>query len=162
MENMLDVTLAEQQPQLDYPLIKSDFPDSFFAGYIIKNRYDEERLNITKTYNTERFSFATNNGTYKLYGLLKHFSPNHKLVSSLNSRKTITIGEYSGLLNACGLSCLSCFLHFSPGLYPVDNNFSSHFFPEIDDTFQETKNNIPSFQQVGNIYIFALINHHKN
>ena len=101
---MLDVALAEQEPQLNYPLLKADFPDSFFAGYLIKNRYDEERLNISKNYNTERFSFATNNGVYKLFGLLKQASPNHKLVSSLNSRKTITIGEYGGLLNASVLS----------------------------------------------------------
>jgi len=162
MESMLDVGLADKETLLEYPLLELDFPDSFFAGYLIKNRYDEERLKISDKHETKRFSFATNNGTYKLYGLLKQASPNHKLVSSLNSRKTITIGEYSGLLNACGLSCLSCFLHFSPGLYPVDNNFLSHFFPEIDESFQETKSNIPSFQRVGNIYIFALINHHKN
>ena len=160
MESMLDHSLTEIEPQLVYPTLNDTFYDSFFAGYLIKNKYDEDRYAISKKFEPTRFSFATNNGVYKLYGVLKQASPNHKLISNLNSRKTITIGEYSGILNACGLSCFSCFLHFSPGLYPIDNVFINHFFPNIDDTFQE-KNNVPAFQRVGNIYLFTLINHHK-
>jgi hypothetical protein len=161
MEGMIDVNLAEHEPQASYPVLKKDFFDSFFAGYLIKNRYDEERLLISDKYPTSRFSFATNNGKYNLYGVLKQASPNHKLIFNLNSRNTITIGEYSNILNMCGLSCLTSFLHFSPGLYPIDSIFMEHFFPEIDDSFNEVKKNIPTFQRVGSIYIFALINHHK-
>lgn len=158
---MIDYTLAEVEPSLFYPLLDADFPDSFFAGFIVKNRYDEERYNISQKFEPVRFSFPTNNGVYKLYGKLKEASPNHKLISSLNSRKTIGVCDYSTLLNNCGLSCITCFLHFSPGLYPVDDDFMSHFFPEIDDTFIECKNNIPAFQRMGNIYLFTLINHNK-
>lgn len=158
---MIDYTLAEQEPQLTYSLLPEDFQDSFFAGYIIKNKYDEERFDINKKFNPIKFSFPTNNGNYKLFGKIKQASPNHKLVSNLNSVKTISVCEYSNILSGCGLSCLTCFLHFSPGLYPVDDVFMNHFFPELDDTFIQVKNNIPAFQQVGNIYLFALINHNK-
>lgn len=158
---MIDHTLAEVEPSLDYPALPEDFTDSFFAGFIIKNRYDEERYNIHNKFDPVRFSFPTNNGVYKLYGRLKQGSPNHKLISNLNSRETISVCEYSTLLNSCGLSCLTCFLHFSPGLYPVDDSFMNHFFPEIDETFIEGKNNVPAFQRMGNIYLFTLINHNK-
>jgi hypothetical protein len=158
---MIDYTLAEVDTSLDYPALPVDFSDSFFSGFIVKNRYDEERYKINNSFEPVRFTFPTNNGAYKLYGRLKQASPNHKLISSLNSRDTISVCEYSTLLNSCGLSCLTCFLHFSPGLYPVDDTFMSHFFPEINEAFIDRKNNIPVFQRMGNIYLFALINHNK-
>jgi len=161
MKDMIDHSLAEDKPQLAYPQLQDGFQDSFFAGHIIKNRYDEERLTISNKFNTSRFSFPTNNGDYYLYGVVKQASPNHKLISSLNKKKTINIGEYSGMLTSNGLSCLTCFLHFSPGLYPVDSNYMDHFFPEIDDTFNESSKSIPTFQRLGTIYLFALVNHNK-
>lgn len=158
---MIDHTLADVEPLLEYSTLPKEFTDSFFAGFIIKNRYDEERFNINSKFNPVRISFPTNNGVYRLFGALKQASPNHKLVSNLNSRKTISVCEYSHILDGCGLSCLTSFLHFSPGLYPVDNKFMNHFFPDIDDSFITAKTDIPAFQRVGNIYLFALINHYK-
>lgn len=161
MKDMIDHSLADVKPQLAYPQLQDGFQDSFFAGHIIKNRYDEERLVISKKFNTSRFSFPTNNGDYHLYGLVKQASPNHKLISSLNKKKTINIGEYGGLLTSNGLSCLTCFLHFSPGMYPLDSIYMNHFFPEVDDTFNEHNNSIPTFQRLGTIYLFTLVNHNK-
>jgi len=158
---MINYTLAEVKPSLEYPVLSPDFQDSFFTGFIIKNKYDEERYNINSKFDPIRFSFPTNNGNYKLFGCLKQASPNHKLISNLNARETISVCEYSNILSSCGLSCLTCFLHFSPGLYPVDDKFINKFFPDFNDSFVSVKNNVPAFQQVGNIYLFALINHNK-
>ena len=161
MEIVLDYELAEQQPVLEYPHLPEDFSHHFFAGYIIKNRYDEERLSIHKKLNPTRFAFNTNNGVYKLYGILKEASPNHKLIDILTQKQRINIGEYNALLTLSGLSCLTCFLHFSPGLYPIDINYLNRFFPTIDDSLYNNKMIIPNFQRIGNIYLFALINHKK-
>lgn len=162
MEITLDYELANQQPALDYPELPENFSHHFFAGYIIKNKYDEERLSIHNKFTPKRFSFATNNGTYKLYGMLHETSPNHKLISALTKNESINIGEYNSLLTLNGLSCLTCFLHFSPGLYPIDTNYLNRFFPSFDESIFNNKKIIPNFQRIGNIYLFALINHRKS
>ena len=162
MEITLDYELANQQPSLEYPELPENFSHHFFAGYIIKNKYDEERLSIHSKFAPKRFSFATNNSTYKLYGMLLEASPNHKLISALTKNESINIGEYNSLLTLNGLSCLTCFLHFSPGLYPIDTNYLNRFFPSLDESIFNNKKIIPNFQRIGNIYLFALINHRKS
>lgn len=162
MEIALDYELAEQEPSLNYSPLPEDFSHYFFTGYIIKNRYDEERLSIHSKFNPKRFSFTTNNSKYNLYGILNEASPNHKLISALTKNNFINIGEYSSILTLNGLSCFTCFLHFSPGLYPIDSNYLNRFFPSIDESIFNNKKIIPHFQKISNIYLFALINHKKS
>ena len=161
MEIVLDYELADQPPVLEYSPLAENFTHHFFAGYIIKNRYDEERLSIHSKLKPTRFLFNTNNGAYKLYGLLKEASPNHKLIDVLTQKHRINIGEYNTLLTLNGLSCLTCFLHFSPGLYPIDINHLDKFFPTTGESLYNNKMVVPNFQRIGNIYLFALINHTK-
>jgi len=160
METMLDYSLTAVEPGLDYPEL--DTNNCFFIGHIIKNKYDESRLHINERYNPKRFSFDTNNGRYNLYGIFKEAPLNNKLISELSKKPYTNIGEYSSILALNKLSCLSCFLHFSPGLYPIDTIYSKRFFSDLDEAHFTIKKDIPTFQWISSIYLFALINHNKN
>lgn len=160
MEMVLDYSLTAQEPEHEYPLLDTD--NCFFIGHIIKNKYDENRLHINSRYNPQRFSFNTNNGKYNLYGIFKEAALNNKLITELRKNTYINIGEYSSILAMNKLSCLSCFLHFSPGLYPIDSIYSKRFFSDIDESHFTIKKDIPTFQWISSIYLFTLINYHKN
>jgi len=157
METLVDHELANNSPQEVYPVLDKSFECGFFMGYLIKNLYDEKRLKINKKYSPQRFIFNSNNGPYRLYGILKNNK--NKLINSLQATPPQNIGEYSLILSANNASCLTCFLHFSPGLYPLDNDYTQNVFSEIKlDEFNSNKNVLP-FQRIGHIYIFALVNH---
>ena len=159
MESVLDPGLADVKPQQDYPLL-TNFESGFFCGYNIKNQYDEKRLEINPDYNPRRFQFKTNYGTYNLYGIFKP-NPKNSFIKKLEQTPPSNIGEYSSTLTLEGYSCLTCFLFFSPGLYPVDSYYKNNLFEEIN--FEEFSINpdVPTFQRLGHIYLFALVNHQK-
>ena len=159
MEAVLDHGLAEVKPQGLYPVL-NNFESGLFCGYIIKSQYDEERLEINPGYNPQRLLFKTNNGPYHLYGV---FKPNklNSLIKKLEQTPPQNIGEYSSLLTQEGLSCLTCFLFFSPGLYPVDSYYKNNFFSEINFEDFSANFSLPPFQRIGHIYLFALVNHQK-
>jgi len=66
----LNYKLADNPPAKCYAPLKLN-GSKLFAGYIIKNEYDEQRIEISRKLNPARFSFLTNTGDYKLYGILK-------------------------------------------------------------------------------------------
>jgi hypothetical protein len=157
MEMMVDHELANNLPLEEYPVLDEQFECGFFMGYLIKNLYDEKRFKINKKYSPQRFTFNSNNGPYRLYGILNN--KKNTLIDSLVSNPPQNIGEYSSVLSVNEASCLTCFLHFSPGLYPLDNDYVQKVFSDIDlNEFNSNKNILP-FQRIGHIYIFALVNH---
>ena len=159
METLIDHELVSQLPKKSYEPAGNNFESGYFAGYIIKNLYDEKRFSINKKYNPKRFSFETNNGVYNLYGTQIAAAITDSLINNLTATPPKNIGEYSSLLTLNGLSCLSCFLHFSPGLYPIDSTYLHRIFTNLNIEDFNTQKNIPSFQRVGHIYLFALVNH---
>lgn len=159
METLIDHELVTQQPTKNYEPVDHDFESCYFAGYIIKNLYDEKRFSINKKYNPKRFSFTTNNGVYNLYGIQTPALITDSLINNLTATPPKNIGEYSSLLTLNGFSCLSCFLHFSPGLYPIDSSYLHRVFTDLNIEDFNTQKNIPPFQRVGHIYLFALVNH---
>lgn len=159
METLINHELVNQPPSKNYDLLPYDFDSGYFAGYVIKSLYDEKRYSINKNYNPKRFSFNTNNGVYKLYGLFNPAPITDLFINNLTATPPANIGEYSSLLTLNGLSCMTCFLRFSPGLYPIDSTYLTRFFSFLNiDDFNSQKN-IPSFQRLGHIYLFALVNH---
>lgn len=158
METLIDHQLVNQPPRKEYEALDHNFDSGYFAGYIIKNLYDEKRFSINKNYNPKRFLFRTNNGDYNLYGIFTQAQITDLLINNLTATPPTNIGEYSSLLTLNGLSCMSCFLHFSPGLYPIDSTYLHRFFNFNIEEFN-TQKNIPSFQRLGHIYLFALVNH---
>lgn len=157
METLINHHLSDVPSAHCYDLLDVDFKSGYFAGHIIKNLYDEQRFLINEKYNPQRFTFATSNGNYKLYGILKPTSD--ALIKQLTDAPPDCIGAYSSALTLRGLSCMTCFLHFSPGLYPIDSAYLHRIFPDIAMNNFNTNKNAPSFQRIGHIYLFALVNH---
>ena len=156
---LIDHELVNQLPIDPYTVLDKTFKSGFFAGYLIKSLYDEKRFLIHKKHQPKKLLFNSNNGLHRLYGLVKTVGGENRLINQLIQTPPQNIGEYSSILAMNKLSCLHCFLHFSPGLYPVDNIFVDKIFPELSlEGFRENKN-IPPFQRIGHIYLFALINH---
>jgi len=151
---LLDYNLADLPPQKSYPFLKLD-SHKLFAGYLIKNQYDEQRLKICKTYDPVRFSFLTNTGDYKMYGILRDTQA--PFMQQLAEKKISNLVEYNSLLTLEGMSCYNCFLHFAPGLYPIDSVYLNRFFPEVDFSNFNNKRNISTFQKMSHIYLFTLI-----
>jgi len=157
MVTQLSHELAEVSPSFDYPLLE-DFNPSVFCGYVIKNLFDEKRFNINKKYNPQRFSFKTNEKTYRLYGMVNEVPVNNLFVKALINTPPTNIGEYNSLLTLNGLSCFSCFLYFNPGLYPIDTSHTTTFIPDVDLKNFSCEKSLPFYQSIGHIYLFALIN----
>lgn len=160
METVLDFELTEQQVTGDYPELDQTFSQGIFYGYHIKNKYDEERLLIKQTPSTTKFTFNTNNGPYKLYGLLEENTKNTFLSKLINTPPQ-NIGEYNSFLTLNGLSCLTCFLYFSPGLYPIDTHYVDRFFPNIENNIFSCNKKVAKFQRMAHTYLFALVNLNK-
>jgi len=156
---LIDHELADSPPAEAYLELDKTFKSGFFVGYLIKNLYDEKRFNIHKKWNAKKIQFNSNNGPYKLYGVLKEVGSENNLINQLTRTPPQNIGKYSFILANNKLSCVNCFLHFSPGLYPIDNDFLYNCFPEIDINDFNSKKNILPFQRIGHIYFFAIINH---
>ena len=158
MEAIVDTihySLAENPPRKNYTPIKLN-NSKLFAGYIIKNEYDEQRIEISRKLKPTRFSFLTNSGDYKLYGLIK--DSDASFLTYLQNKRFNNVMEYSSYLTLQGMSCLTCFLHFAPGLYPIDSSYMGNYFPEINFENLNKKKNISDFQKVAHIYFFALVN----
>lgn len=161
MELVLDHELTERESTGNYPHLSDTFDCGIFYGYHIKSEYDEKRLLIKQNPLLKKFTFETNNGPYKLYGLLDE-NIDIKLLKNLKTAPPTCIGEYNSLLTLNGLSCLTCFLYFSPGLYPIDTYYASRFFPNINTDIFSCNKEVVKFQRIGHTYLFALINLSKN
>ena len=157
MVTQLDHQLSEISPSFDYPVLEN-FHNKLFCGYVIKNLFDEKRFNIHEKYSPQRFSFKTKEKTYLLYGHLKALTKENLFIQKLIQHPPKNIGEYNSLLTLNGLSCFSCFLYFNPGLYPIDTSYITTFFPDFNLEDFSSKTQIPFYQRIGHIYVFALIN----
>lgn len=160
METVLDLELTEQQTTGEYPELDDTFSHGVFYGYHVKNKYDEERLLIKNVPNITKLTFNTNNGPYKLYGILNK-NPNSSLLNKLIRVTPGNIGEYNSFLTLNGLSCLTCFLYFSPGLYPIDTHYSKRFFPDVENDIFSCNKKVVKFQRMAHTYLFALVNLNK-
>jgi len=156
MEEIISYELAEQKPSLNYTrLCANDLP-IVFSGYIVNSKYDEKRL-LTKS--SSRLIFETVNKDYHLYGTYAKPSRNNQFINELQLTPSTNLNDYNKLLSRHGLSCFDCFLHFSPGIYPIDLIHKDYFFKDLDlNTLISKNKNIATFQQAGCIYLLALIN----
>ena len=157
MVNQLSHELAEVSPSFDYPVLENFHP-TLFCGYVIKNLFDEKRYNINEKYNPKRFSFKTDQALYRLYGVLHTPGDENLFIKKLTQHPPLNIGEYNSFLTLNGLCCFSCFLYFNPGLYPVDTSYVTSLFPELNLENFSTEKEVPFYQRIGHIYVFALIN----
>jgi len=147
-----EFTSYDNPPILSYS--KVDSP-KIFIGCIIKNKYDEERVDILENVNPERIVFSD---TF-LYGSL--FEPSGKyadLVESIKNYKQIDLYTYNKELLKNNLSCEDNFGYFEKGLYPVD---PKHILDIIEnfkyDSFFDDDSEMPMYQRIKSINMFVLI-----
>lgn len=156
MEEIISYELAEQKPDLNYTRLCSEDLPLIFTGYIVNNKYDEKRLHIKST---SRLILETVNRDYHLYGTYSKPSRNNQFINELQLNPSTNLSDYNQLLSRHGLTCFDCFLHFSPGVYPIDLIHKDYFFKDLDLNSLLSKNkNVATFQQAGSIYLLALIN----
>lgn len=154
-KTLINLELTHKQPSKVYaPLVLTD--SKLFAGYIIRNQYDEQRIEIDRKFNPQRFLFSSNNLDYYMYGLLQNSK--HRFIEKIQNSNMTSLSDYNYALALEGLSCITCFLHFDPGLYPIDSSYLPRYFPAVNFSEFNVKKNVPSFQKVSHIYFFALVN----
>lgn len=96
-------------------------------GFVMKNRYDEQRLKIKKILapvNLEH-EYKSSDGVDKIYihGIKLEPLPsvNH-LCEAINRARPITPHSYKNILKYNRLSCDNCVQHLRDGVYPIDVN----------------------------------------
>ena len=126
-----------------------------FVGCIIKNRYDEERVEIFESLNPERIVFSD---TF-LYGVL--FEPCGKyvnLIESIKNYKQIDLYTYNKELLKNNLSCEDNFGYFDRGLYPIDPKHISDIIENFKyDSFFDDNLEMPMYQRIKSVNLFVLI-----
>jgi len=155
MEMILDCKLVNRGTEHSYPpLEKKQYP-CLFLGYIIKNKYDEERYSICNSLNPVRFTYPTSS-KINFYGIIS--TKQNKFLSLLKEKQPLNLNDYSNFCSEQNMSCYSCFLYFFPYLYPVDSTHREKFFPNINiESFYINDKNIPIYQRIGSLYMFAFL-----
>ena len=127
---MIDVSLVESPVDGDafsYPI---PLQPSIFLGFIIKNEYDNKRLEINEKYNPKKFFriYKNNNKSnmLPLYGICLELNDLGKniveLISQQEKSYDINLVVYQNLLSEFNLTCNDCYAYFKSGIYPIDFN----------------------------------------
>ena len=125
---MIDINLVNTPVQFEnFTILNSSKYPALFLGFIIKNSYDDNRINLNLDYsplNVLHFNKSRTNCT-PLKGIL--LKPNTNLQNLI---KTISIQEklklnlvvYENILSQYGLACKETYSYFEEGIYPIDFN----------------------------------------
>jgi len=107
----------------EYPIL--------FLGFVIKNQYDNLRVNIDSKYNpVNLLHFSKDRKTVTAFKGVK-LTPNSNVKKLFNAIKiqenlSMNLGTYENLLNQYGFACKETYGYFTPGTYPIDfNNLKS-------------------------------------
>ncbi len=142
---MIDIELIDEPVNLDeFQDFKCKKP-CLFLGYIIKNEYDNIRLELNEKYNPKKYVHVYLEKGKKfnilpLYGLFLDLNDLGKTVGDLLVRqektKSMNMIIYENLLNQHNLSCDDCYGNFHKNVYPVD---FKHFDKLSDESIAKDK-----------------------
>jgi len=142
---MIDIALVEDPVDMDKFKLRSIEKASLFLGFIIKNKYDENRLSINEIYSPEKFSIGyKENDNIKLlplYGIFVSLNQLSNKLSNLIIRQeryesVMNLNMFTNILEEYNLSCNDSYCHFYKGIYPIDNK---HFDKLTDDKIGNDK-----------------------
>lgn len=156
----LDVSSYNILSPTDYPIL--------FLGFIIRNQYDDLRIEVNKKYNPINIlHFSKDRNTFTALKGIK-LTPNHnikKLFSQIKSQEKLTLNLviYENMISQFGFACKDTYSLFAPGMYPLDfNNLKT----VCDDNFNADKKifqhllnldeNIFEFQKFSSLKLFVL------
>lgn len=146
-----------------------------FVGIKVKNKLDENRLQIKQKYNPKLISHFKSYSQLEpiyLYGVEVCFKSKYKKLLELLNKKIFLPNNYSYekflqtyrmLLSSYNLSCHSCYGYLADGLYPIDIRHlhtlsRKDFTEELESGFKsmvkETKN--PPYLNIYNFNLFVL------
>ena len=127
---MIDVSLVESPVEEEEFSYQTPREPSIFLGFIIKNEYDNKRLEINEKYNPKKFfrlyKAKGKSSMLPLYGIC--LKPNDvgdniiKTISSQEKSYDINLVVYQNLLSEFNLTCNDCYAYFKSGIYPIDFN----------------------------------------
>lgn len=139
---MIDIDLVNKPLDTkNYTLFEYSQYPILFLGFVIRNEYDNLRINIEKKYNPINILHLSKdrNTVTPLKGIKLTPNENVKNLFSLilkQEKLTMNLITYENLLNQYGFGCKETYSFFAPGLYPVDfNNLKSI----CDDNFNTDK-----------------------
>ena len=127
---MIDVSLVETPVDGESFAYKTPLEPSIFLGFIIKNEYDNKRLEINEIYKPKKFFkvYKSNKkgSVLPLYGIcLKPNELGNDIIKVLTEQENlydINLVVYQNLLSQYGLTCNDCYGYFKSGIYPIDFN----------------------------------------
>ena len=127
---MIDVSLIESSVSMDDFSYETPLRPSIFLGFIIKNEYDNKRLEINDKYGPKKFvRIYKENGESKmlpLYGIcleLNELGNNIvDLITAQEKSYDINLVVYQNLISEFNLTCNDCYAYFKSGIYPIDFN----------------------------------------
>ena len=167
---------------IDIPVSTKDYAiydvvqlPKIFLGLRVKNKFDEQRLQIKKHYNPmllSHFRMTNQLEPMFLYGIELKSKPRYKsLMQRLNANQIFKFYDtseaqtkaYMDVLSEYNLTCDNCYRYLSDGMYPIDieclDGLSrKNFVKEIQSGFKTMikKNDNPWYLNLINFNIFVL------
>ena len=167
---MIDIDFVNTLPDTtDYTLVdKTNYP-ILFLGFIVKNQYDNLRIQLNKDYNPcniiHKVRNKENTGVCLKGIILKPNDTIKQLFASIKKQESLLMNVviYENLLNQFNFACKETYGYFEPGLYPIDfNNLKSiceDDFNSDKKIFQHLLNldeKVFDFQKFSSLKLFIL------
>jgi hypothetical protein len=128
---MISIDLVNTPPPLaDFKFLSADKYPILFFGCLIKNEYDNQRLELNKAYKPVSIIHQLNVDTddvdivgVALKGI--KLTPNENLKNVINliqhqEKLNMNLAVYENILNQYNLTCTETYGFYAPGLYPID------------------------------------------
>lgn len=165
-----DTTLVEK------PVTTKDFISydihvlpKIILGFILNNKYDQERLKLKSTYNPKNILHFVGNGSeiepIYLHGIeLEPCKNIYNVCKSIQRAQPITLNGYMNILKYNGLSCDSVYGYLADGMYPIDikhlsninTSYVDHGYKRLRDMLIENKD-MPWFSSWSDFKVLILL-----
>lgn len=156
---MIDIDLTNKQADItNYGVLPNTMYPLLFLGFIIKNEYDNKRIQLNESFNPVQLLHIPNGKQnmdkdgksflgYALKGIILKPNENttHLMHSVLKQEKiAINLVTYENLLNQYGFCCKETYNLFSKNFYPIDfenlKSVCSNDFKDDKKIFQHLLN----------------------
>jgi hypothetical protein len=139
---MIDIEQINKPVDIkDFISLSSTDCPALFLGYVIKNQYDNLRINLNEKYKPMNLIHLTKDKKEVSFFKGIKLQPNNNIKGLFNIIKkqenlTMNLVIYENILSQFNLACKETYAYFTPGVYPIDfNNLKS----VCDDSFNTDK-----------------------
>jgi len=150
---LINTDFAEELPELEYVNVKQD---AVFVGVVIKNKYDEKRINLNTLLGVEPRRFNYNG--IKMYGHL--FEPRGEdrlLINELKTCNSLDLITYSNILEKYNYNSGENFINLAKNVFSLDTVHIERYIPNyLFENFISFNDETPKFQQYTSIVMYIL------